>query len=72
MPQKEEKVYRIGWEAPASVLNLRNREEVVSLLLAMTKVEMGANTAQILSMRSYAELGFDMAVTAPGFYNGIE
>ncbi len=49
-------------------LNLRNREEVVSLLLAMTKVEMGANAAQILSMRTYAEMGYDMAVTTPGFF----
>ena len=53
-------------------INLRDKKEVVKLLLAMTETEMGANTAQILSMREYAELGFDMAVTAPGFYNGIE
>ena len=60
-----------SYDTPSATkhLNLRNREEVVSLLLAMTKVEMGANTAQILSMREYAELGFDMAVTAPGFFS---
>ena len=52
-------------------INLRDKKEVVKLLLAMTETEMGANTAQILSMRSYAELGFDMAVTCKGFYDGI-
>ena len=50
-------------------INLRDKKEVVKLLLAMTETEMGANTAQILSMREYAEIGFDMAVTAPGFFS---
>ncbi len=42
---------------------LWNRELVVSLLLAMTRVEMGANASQVLSMRTYAEMGYDLAMT---------
>ena len=49
-------------------IDLKNRTLVVQLLLAMTKVEMGANAAQVYSMRTYAEMGYDMAVTTPGFF----
>ena len=50
-------------------IDLKNRDLVVQLLLAMTRVEMGANAAQVYSMRTYAEMGYDMAVTAPGFFS---
>ena len=49
-------------------IDLRNRELVVQLLLAMTRVEMGANPAQVHSMRTYAELGYDLAVSSKGFF----
>ena len=49
-------------------INLKDREEVVNLLMAMTKVEMGANAAQLHSLRGDAEWGYDMAVTEPGFF----
>ena len=52
-------------------IDLKNRTLVVQLLLAMTKVEMGANAAQVYSMRTYAEMGYDMAVTTPGFYDPL-
>ena len=52
-------------------IDLKNRDLVVQLLLAMTRVEMGANAAQVHSMRTYAELGYDMAVTTNGFFKGI-
>ena len=45
-----------------------DREEVVNLLMAMTKVEMGANAAQLHSLRGDAEWGYDMAVTEPNFF----
>ena len=51
-------------------IDLRNRELVVQLLLAMTRVEMGANAAQVHSMRTYAELGYDLAVSSKGFFAG--
>ena len=49
-------------------IDLRNRELVVQLLLSMTRVEMGANAAQVHSMRTYAELGYDLAVTTKNFF----
>ena len=49
-------------------IDLRNRELVVQLLLSMTRVEMGANAAQVHSMRTYAELGYDLAVSSPKFW----
>ena len=49
-------------------IDLRNRELVVQLLLSMTRVEMGANAAQVHSMRTYAELGYDLAVSSPKFF----
>ena len=49
-------------------INLKNRDLVVQLLLAMTRVEMGANAAQVHSMRTYAELGYDLAVSSPKFF----
>ena len=51
-------------------IDLKNRELVVQLLLSMTKVEMGANAAQVHSMRTYAELGYDLAVSSKGFFAG--
>lgn len=51
-----------------TVIDLKNRQLVVQLLLAMTRVEMGANSAQVASMRSYAELGYDLAVTTKNFF----
>ena len=51
-------------------IDLRNRELVVQLLLSMTRVEMGANAAQVHSMRTYAELGYDLAVSSPKFFGG--
>ena len=51
-------------------IDLKNRTLVVQLLLAMTKVEMGANAAQVHSMRTYAELGYDLAVSSPKFFGG--
>lgn len=52
-------------------LNLKDREAVVNLLMAMTKVEMGANTAQLHDLRGSAEWGYDKAVTSPNFFEGI-
>ena len=49
-------------------IDLKNRDLVVQLLLAMTRVEMGANAAQVHSMRTYAELGYDLAVSSPKFF----
>ena len=49
-------------------IDLKNRDLVVQLLLAMTRVEMGANHAQVAKMRPYAELGYDIAVTTKKFF----
>ena len=49
-------------------IDLKNRELVLQLLLSMTKVEMGANAAQVHSLRPYAELGYDLAVTTKDFF----
>ena len=49
-------------------IDLRNRELVLQLLLSMTKVEMGANAAQVHNLRPYAELGYDLAVTTKDFF----
>jgi len=51
-----------------TVIDLKNRDLVVQLLLAMTRVEMGANHAQVAKMRPYAELGYDLAVTTKKFF----
>ena len=51
-----------------TMIDLKNRDLVVQLLLAMTRVEMGANAAQVHSMRTYAELGYDLAVSSPKFF----
>ena len=40
----------------------------MELLLAMTRVEMGANNAQVVKMRPYAKLGYDLAVTTKKFF----
>lgn len=56
-----------------SVIHLKDREEVKNLLLAMSKVEMGATTApQLHFLRHFAYIGYDMAVTTNGFFNGIK
>ena len=52
-------------------INLRDKEMVVQLLYAMTRVEMGANAAQANSFKSSMEAGYDLAVTSIGFFNGI-
>jgi hypothetical protein len=49
-------------------IDLKNRELVIQLLLSMTKVEMGANPAQVHKLRPYAELGYDLAVTTKNFF----
>lgn len=49
-------------------IDLKNRELVIQLLLSMTKVEMGANAAQVHNLRPYAELGYDLAVTTKDFF----
>lgn len=49
-------------------IDLRNRDLVVQILLSMTKIEMGANAAQVHSLRPYAELGYDLAVTTKDFF----
>lgn len=51
-----------------TMIDLKNRDLVVQLMLAMTRVEMGANHAQVAKMRPYAELGYDLAVTSPNFW----
>ena len=51
-----------------TVIDLRNRELVIQLLLAMTREEMRANAAQMHSMRLYAEIGYSLAVSTPGFW----
>ncbi len=53
-----------------TMIDLKNRDLVVQLLLAMTRVEMGANHAQVAKMRPYAELGYDLAVSSKGFFAG--
>lgn len=60
-----------GDYCPKTQLNLRDREMVMQLLYAMTKVEMGASTAQMHQLKSYIYLGFDIAVTRKDFYKGI-
>lgn len=51
-----------------TVIDLRNRELVIQLLLAMTREEMHANAAQMHSMRLYAEIGYSLAVSTPKFF----
>lgn len=53
-------------------INLRDREEVKNLLMAMTRIEMGANAAQLHELRGMAYLGYDLAATDEGFYRGID
>ena len=54
-----------------SEIKLRDREEVKHLLMAMTKVEMGANAAQLHAMRMFITIGYDMAATSKDFFKGI-
>ena len=54
-----------------TTLPLSNRDLIVQLLLAMTRVEMGANAAQLHSLRSYAEIGYNLAATDPEFFKKV-
>lgn len=54
-----------------SEINLKDREEVKNLLMAMTKVETGANAAQLHYLRQYIYIGYDLAVTSKDFFKGI-
>ena len=56
---------------PSTKIRLKNREEVVNLLMAMTRVEMGANVAQLHALRPSAYVCYDLAVTSMGFFDGI-
>lgn len=56
---------------PESVIDLRDREEVKNLLMAMTRVEMGASAAQLHYLRQYIYIGYDIAVTTKDFFKGI-
>ena len=49
-------------------MELSNRDLIVQLLLAMTRVEMGASSAQAHSLRPYAEMGYDLAANDPEFF----
>ncbi|MBO5613498.1 MAG: hypothetical protein J5905_03230 [Prevotella sp.] len=49
-------------------INLRDREEVVNLLMAMTRIEMGANAAWIHDLKPLAEVGYDLATTSKDFF----
>ena len=53
-------------------INLKDREEVVNLLMAMTRVEMGANAPQLHELKPWAYIGFDLAVTSKDFFSGIK
>ena len=61
-----------GDYCPRTQINLRDREMVLQLLYAMTRVEMSANAAQSHSLRGDAEWGYDKAVTTPGFFKEIK
>lgn len=52
-------------------INLRDRQEVVNLLMAMTRQECGANTAQLQELKGSIMVGYDLAVTDPKFFLGI-
>ena len=51
-----------------TVIDLKNRDLTIQLLLAMTRVEMHANATQTRRMRTYAEMGYDLAITSKGFW----
>ena len=51
-----------------TVIDLKNRDLIIQLLLAMTRVEMHANATQTRRMRDYAEMGYDLAITSKGFW----
>lgn len=53
-----------------TVINLKDREETVNLLMAMTRVEMGANAPQLHELKPWAYIGYDLAVTRPDFFKG--
>ena len=54
-----------------TLINLCDREEVVNFLMAMTKVEMGANGAQLHMLKSDIEWGYDKAVSSKGFFTDV-
>ncbi len=49
-------------------INLKDRDMVISLLLAMTRIETGANAAQAHRLKASAEAGYDLAVSSTGFF----
>lgn len=53
-------------------INLKDREEVVNLLMAMTRVEMGAKIQHLQILKPNAYIGFDLAVTSKDFFSGIK
>ena len=55
---------------PQTEVDLKNRTLVVTMLMMMTRVETGWNTAAVLSMREYIEMGYDLAATSPDFFKG--
>lgn len=56
---------------PDSVIELKDRDLMPLLMLGMTRVEMGANASQLDELSSFAEIGWDMAVTDPDYFTGI-
>ena len=53
-------------------INLKDREEVVNLLMAMTRVEMGAKIQHLQILKPNAYIGYDLAVTSKDFFSGIK
>jgi hypothetical protein len=53
---------------PQTEVDLKNRNLVVTMLMMMTRVETGWNTAATLSMREYIEMGYDLVATSPEFF----
>ena len=53
---------------PETMVDLKNRELVVHLLYAMSKVETGWNVATLHRLKPYMETGYDLAATKPGFF----
>ena len=65
MHERQSEPFVVNRDTP---LPLSNRDLIVQLLLAMTRVEMGANAAQAHSLRPYAEMGYDLAATEKEFF----
>ena len=55
-----------------ALVNLHDRDETVHFLMAVTKVEMGVTSpADMHYMRAYMYMGYDLAVTSKGFFDGV-